>query len=58
MNLFSELNLSSALQSNLEKNKFSKPTPVQAEAIPPALEALADKGDRRTIVGRSKAAQL
>ncbi|MCC6590311.1 MAG: DEAD/DEAH box helicase [Bryobacterales bacterium] len=54
MNLFSELNLSSQVQSNLEKNKFSKPTPVQAEAIPPALEgrdviATAQTGTGKTL---------
>jgi ATP-dependent RNA helicase RhlE len=34
---FSELNLSSVLQSNLAKHGFVIPTPVQAQAIPPAL---------------------
>jgi len=37
MNTFSELNLSSVLQGNLARAKFVLPTPVQAQAIPPAL---------------------
>jgi ATP-dependent RNA helicase RhlE len=37
MNNFSEIELSSVLRSNLEKHGFVIPTPVQAEAIPPAL---------------------
>ena len=37
MNTFSELSLSPALQSNLAKNAFVEPTPVQALAIPEQL---------------------
>ncbi|HEY1760366.1 MAG TPA: DEAD/DEAH box helicase [Bryobacteraceae bacterium] len=37
MNTFSELSLSPALQSNLAKNGFVQPTPVQAQAIPEQL---------------------
>src|SRR6202451_3776029 len=37
MNTFSELSLSPALQSNLAKNEFVQPTPVQAQAIPEQL---------------------
>lgn len=37
MNQFSELTLSSVLRANLDKHGFVKPTPVQAQAIPPAL---------------------
>lgn len=54
MNSFSELNLSSALQSNLTRNCFVTPTPVQAQAIPPALEgrdvvATAQTGTGKTL---------
>lgn len=35
---FSELNLTPALMARLNANKFETPTPVQAGAIPPALE--------------------
>ncbi len=37
MKTFSELPLSSVLRTNLIRNCFTEPTPVQAEAIPPAL---------------------
>lgn len=54
MNQFSELNLRSVLQSNLKKNNFVTPTPVQAQAIPPALEgkdvvATAQTGTGKTL---------
>lgn len=54
MNNFSELNLCSALQSNLAKNGFVTPTPVQAAAIPPALAgkdvvATAQTGTGKTL---------
>jgi ATP-dependent RNA helicase RhlE len=38
MQHFSELNLCSALQNNLDKNEFVTPTPVQAQAIPPLMQ--------------------
>ncbi len=38
MNKFSELPLCSVLQSNLTRHGFAVPTPVQAQAIPPALD--------------------
>src|SRR6185503_8084801 len=38
MNTFSELPLSSALQSKLAQHGFVQPTPVQAQAIPPQLD--------------------
>src|SRR5258708_36038571 len=38
MNRFSELPLCSVLQSNLTRHGFAAPTPVQAQAIPPALD--------------------
>jgi ATP-dependent RNA helicase RhlE len=54
MNDFSEMNLCSALQSNLAKHGFVKPTPVQARAIPPALAghdvvATAQTGTGKTL---------
>jgi ATP-dependent RNA helicase RhlE len=54
MNKFSELTLSATLQSNLTRNGFVQPTPVQAQAIPPALEgrdvvATAQTGTGKTL---------
>ena len=54
MNKFSELNLCPALQDNLAKHGFVTPTPVQAEAIPPALAgqdvvATAQTGTGKTL---------
>jgi ATP-dependent RNA helicase RhlE len=54
MNNFSELTLSSVLKKNLASNKFVTPTPVQAQAIPPALEgrdvvATAQTGTGKTL---------
>jgi ATP-dependent RNA helicase RhlE len=51
---FSELNLSPALMARLNANKFEIPTPVQAGAIPPALEgrdvlATAQTGTGKTL---------
>src|SRR5258708_2198479 len=37
MKTFSELSLSAPLKSNLRKHGFTEPTPVQAQAIEPAL---------------------
>ena len=54
MKLFSELPLSSALQKQLSDANFITPTPVQAAAIPPALEgrdilATAQTGTGKTL---------
>jgi ATP-dependent RNA helicase RhlE len=54
MNQFSELPLSSCLKSALAYHGFEKPTPVQAEAIPPALAgrdliATAQTGTGKTL---------
>ena len=54
MNKFSELPLSSGLQSNLTRHGFIVPTPVQAQAILPALEgrdvvATAQTGTGKTL---------
>jgi len=54
MNKFSELPLCTTLQSNLMKHRFVQPTPVQSEAIPPALAgrdvvATAQTGTGKTL---------
>jgi ATP-dependent RNA helicase RhlE len=54
MNNFSDLSLSPALKSNLARHGFVKPTPVQAQAIPPALAgrdliATAQTGTGKTL---------
>jgi ATP-dependent RNA helicase RhlE len=54
MNNFNELPLSSVLKRNLAVHGFVQPTPVQAEAIPPALEgrdliATAQTGTGKTL---------
>jgi len=54
MNKFSELLLCTRLQSNLVKHGFVQPTPVQNEAIPPALAgrdvvATAQTGTGKTL---------
>src|SRR5271170_4850668 len=54
MNDFSELPLSIALKSNLTRHGFVTPTPVQAQAIPPALAgrdvlATAQTGTGKTL---------
>src|ERR1700760_1932913 len=54
MQHFSELNLCSALRTNLDKNEFVTPTPVHAQAIPPLLEgrdvvATAQTGTGKTL---------
>jgi len=54
MNTFSELSLSSVVGGNLARNGFVTPTPVQAQAIPPALAgkdlvATAQTGTGKTL---------
>src|SRR5689334_6656403 len=54
MNKFSELPLCALLRSNLVKHGFVQPTPVQSEAIPPALAgrdvvATAQTGTGKTL---------
>jgi ATP-dependent RNA helicase RhlE len=51
---FNEFSLSAALMARLDANKFETPTPVQAGAIPPALEgrdvlATAQTGTGKTL---------
>ncbi|MEJ7609486.1 MAG: DEAD/DEAH box helicase [Bryobacteraceae bacterium] len=54
MNNFSELSVSSVVKANLARNKFVTMTPVQSEAIPPALAgrdliATAQTGTGKTL---------
>jgi ATP-dependent RNA helicase RhlE len=54
MKLFNELSLSQSIQLNLKRNCFTEPTPVQAQAIPPALSgfdviATAQTGTGKTL---------
>src|ERR1044071_5241832 len=54
MKTFSELNISALLKSNLAKHGFTEPTPVQAQAIEPALAgqdlvATAQTGTGKTL---------
>jgi ATP-dependent RNA helicase RhlE len=54
MNTFTELSLSPVLKSNLARHGFVVPTPVQAQAIPPALAghdvvATAQTGTGKTL---------
>jgi ATP-dependent RNA helicase DeaD len=55
MEQFSELNLPAALMQALEQMKFTKPTPVQAQAIPPALEGRDILGSAQTGTGKTGA---
>jgi len=52
---FQNLNLSSALISQLEKNQFSKPTPIQEQAITPILEGNDLMGIAKTGSGKTLA---
>jgi len=54
MKTFSELSISAQLKSNLSKHGFVQPTPVQAQAIEPALAgkdlvATAQTGTGKTL---------
>jgi ATP-dependent RNA helicase RhlE len=54
MKTFSEFPVSAVLQANLAQNSFVTPTPVQSEAIPPALDgrdvvATAQTGTGKTL---------
>jgi ATP-dependent RNA helicase RhlE len=53
-NTFAQFSLSAALQARMDANSFTVPTPVQAAAIPPALEgrdvlATAQTGTGKTL---------
>ncbi|HEX4164044.1 MAG TPA: DEAD/DEAH box helicase, partial [Bryobacteraceae bacterium] len=55
MNTFSELTLHPSLHQNLVRNSFATPTPVQAEAIPPALRGLDVVATAQTGTGKTLA---
>ena len=55
MKTFTELPLSAALQQKLAAADFITPTPVQAQAIPPALEGKDVLGTAQTGTGKTAA---
>jgi ATP-dependent RNA helicase RhlE len=55
MKSFSEFPLSALLKSNLSKNGFKEPTPVQAQAIEPALAGRDVVGTAQTGTGKTLA---
>jgi ATP-dependent RNA helicase RhlE len=55
MKTFTELPLSAALQQKLAASEFITPTPVQAQAIPPALEGKDVLGTAQTGTGKTLA---
>jgi ATP-dependent RNA helicase RhlE len=55
MTTFTELPLSSALQQRLAAAQFTDPTPIQARAIPPALEGKDLIGTAQTGTGKTLA---
>jgi len=55
MTTFSELPLSPALQQKLAAAQFTNPTPIQARAIPPALEGKDVIGTAQTGTGKTLA---
>jgi len=55
MNLFTELQLDSCLHTNLVHNSYSKPTPVQAQSIPPAMSGLDVVATAQTGTGKTLA---
>ena len=50
---FADFNLSDALMARLNHNKFEIPTPVQAAAIPPAIEGLDVLATAQTGTGKT-----
>jgi ATP-dependent RNA helicase RhlE len=55
MNQFSELTLDPTLRQNLTRNLFIRPTPVQAQAIPVALEGFDIVATAQTGTGKTLA---
>ena len=55
MDNFSELGLPEALTHTLNHMQFNKPTPIQAQAIPPALEGKDILGSAQTGTGKTAA---
>ncbi len=55
MNQFSELSLSVSIHRNLARNCFKQPTPVQAKAIPPALQGVDVVATAQTGTGKTLA---
>jgi ATP-dependent RNA helicase RhlE len=55
MNQFSELTLHPSLHTNLSRNLFVTPTPVQAQSIPPALQGLDLVATAQTGTGKTLA---
>ncbi len=55
MKLFTELPLSAYVQERLAHNEFTQPTPVQAAALPPALEGRDVLGTAQTGTGKTLA---
>ena len=55
MQNFNELNLPESLQQALVKMEFNTPTPIQAQAIPVALEGRDILGSAQTGTGKTGA---
>lgn len=55
MDNFAQLNLSEGLNASLERMAFTKPTPIQAQAIPTALDGRDVLGSAQTGTGKTAA---
>lgn len=55
MDNFNSLNLPAALMKSLQQMQFNTPTPIQAQAIPPALEGRDILGSAQTGTGKTGA---
>ena len=53
---FTQLKLSSALTKGIKELGFVRPTPIQAEAIPPAMQEAAD--ERQVLAEAAERAQI
>ena len=58
MTTFSDLELASCLQQALEREGYSKPTPIQTKAIPPAIAGWDILGIAQTGTGKTAAFAL